>query len=776
VYGACLGLHLAQVWRGGLAWVPVYVTPAADAAGHPVVRSFWSPEIAAGSELAPGDEILAVAGESLRGAGRLDFLTRVYQHVSVSRRVPVEIRSGGEVRAVLLELLPVPLSWRASVLAIAFVGLGALAFWRTRGFGPARLFFGFALCYGLHWSYFWGGPPLQTLAGISAFAVGPTLALPLAVRAALSFPLETASRGAWPRIWPWGFGLAGVGGATWAFGGPLPADWGLPLAAGGSVGCALAVLAILTRNYRRSGPTGRRQIKWVLVGIYCGLVPILLAGAATLLDRNLWWLYEASLVSLLCIPFGLFVALSRDHLYDVDRLISAAATYTILSVLLIAGLLVAVPRLAHLASAQIDPTLAQTALSLAVAIVVVGSRSRLDPWVQRLLFRERRALERGAFDLRRDLASCEKPRDLLELLGERLEALLTPECTVIYLVDAEEIAPVFARGPAAAPSFDPEGALALRLAGQAAPLRVPARRRQGLWRELDLEEGSALEAMGAALLAPLRQQGVLAGFVCLGGKRSGDVYTETDLALLGSVADKASDELERFRELELREAERTMSAQLRRYVPGALAEQLERGAALQAGVREVTVLFVDIRGYSGFAEPRTPQQIFEAVSAYTQTVSRIVREHGGTIVEFNGDGMMAVFGAPETLAEKERAAVEAARAIRSETRQIVAHGPAGADRRIDARVGIATGPAYVGSIQAVDRAIWSALGNTTNLASRLQSLARERGAGVVIDESTWLAAGGAAREFVSIGIVPIRGRQVPVEVFTLGLEEERGRP
>jgi class 3 adenylate cyclase len=601
------------------------------------------------------------------------------------------------------------------------------------------------------------------------------VALPLAVRAALSFPLETASRGLWSRLWPWLFALTGLGGLTWAFGLPLPADWGLPLAAGGSVACALTLLAILTRNYRRSGPTGRRQIKWVLIGIYLGLLPPLLAGSATLVDRSLWWLYELSLVSVLCIPLGFFVALSRDHLYDVNRLISAAATYTILSVLLIAGLLVAVPRLAHLASARVDPALAQTALSLAVALVVVGSRSRLDPWVQRLLFREREALERGASDLRRDLAGCEKPRELLELLGERLEALLAPECTVIYLVDAEETAPVFARGPAAAPSFDPDGPLALRLAGQTAPLRVPARRRHGLWRELDVEEAAALEAMGAALLAPLHQQGGLAGFVCLGGKRSGDVYTEMDLALLGSIADKASDELDRFRDLEVREAERTMSAQLRRYVPGALAEQLERGASLQAGVREVTVLFVDIRGYSGFAEPRTPQQIFEAVSAYTQAVSQGVREHGGTIVEFNGDGMMAVFGAPVALPHKERAALEAARAIRRETRALVAPGPAGAERRIDARVGIATGPAYVGSIQAVDRAIWSALGNTTNLASRLQALAREREAAVVIDESTRRAAAHAARDFVSIGIVPIRGRRVPVEVFTLGLEEAAGR-
>ena len=143
-YGACLALHLAQAWRGRLAWVPVYVAPARDAGGHPVVRAFWSSEIAAASELAPGDEIRAVDGASLRGAGRLDFLARVYQHASVSGGVPLEVRSGGATREIRLELLPVPLSWRASVLAVAFVALGALAFWRTRGFGPARLFFGFA--------------------------------------------------------------------------------------------------------------------------------------------------------------------------------------------------------------------------------------------------------------------------------------------------------------------------------------------------------------------------------------------------------------------------------------------------------------------------------------------------------------------------------------------------------------------------------------------------------------------------------------------------------
>ena len=71
---------------------------------------------------------------------------------------------------------------------------------------------------------------------------------------------------------------------------------------------------------------------------------------------------------------------------------------------------------------------------------------------------------------------------------------------------------------------------------------------------------------------------------------------------------------------------------------------------------------------------------------------------------------------------------------------------------LDVGIGIATGPAYVGSIQAVDRAIWSALGNTTNLAARLQALTRDHDASIALDEATHRAAGAAATPFHSMGI------------------------
>ncbi len=86
-----------------------------------------------------------------------------------------------------------------------------------------------------------------------------------------------------------------------------------------------------------------------------------------------------------------------------------------------------------------------------------------------------------------------------------------------------------------------------------------------------------------------------------------------------------------------------------------------------------------------------------------------------------------------------------------------------------AGVGIATGAAFVGNIQAVDRMIWTALGNTTNLAARLQTLTRDLNAAMVIDLATWRATGDATADFKLREQVPIRGRSQREDVYVLPL-------
>jgi adenylate cyclase len=236
----------------------------------------------------------------------------------------------------------------------------------------------------------------------------------------------------------------------------------------------------------------------------------------------------------------------------------------------------------------------------------------------------------------------------------------------------------------------------------------------------------------------------------------------TDLALPAAVAETVSHQLQRFDQEAITRKAQAMQASLRRYVPGAVAEQLASGTELGSGEREVTVLFVDIRGYTGFAESRRAEEIFSTVNRYTETVSQLVQRHAGGVVEFNGDGMMAVFGAPRELAHKERAAVEAGREI------VAAVGALRVDgAQLSVGVGIATGEAFVGNIRAVDRTIWSAIGNTTNLAARLQSLTRELDAALVIDARP----GGLTyrRDFEKRSGVAIRGRRESQDVYALRL-------
>ena len=136
---------------------------------------------------------------------------------------------------------------------------------------------------------------------------------------------------------------------------------------------------------------------------------------------------------------------------------------------------------------------------------------------------------------------------------------------------------------------------------------------------------------------------------------------------------------------------------------------------------------------------------------------------GGAVVEFNGDGMMAVFGAPEPLAAKDkRAAIEPRAKIVDSSPGDIAVG-----------VGIATGrPTRATSARPTCR-IWSVIGDTTNRAARLQSLTREIHASIAVDEPTRRAAGSpVCADFARHEAVAIPGRSQRVDVFALPLAAE----
>ena len=495
----------------------------------------------------------------------------------------------------------------------------------------------------------------------------------------------------------------------------------------------------------------------------------------------------------MAIPLGFLVAIVFYQFLDIDRLFSATLSYSVLAIVGIAIVLGVMPTASRAASDALglDPANGQILLALGLAAILVPAHRIVRPRIDRLLFPQRLALEQGFERMLAEISSCADAQALTDLVGERLDALLRPVSAITYARAGDMFTPMAMRGRTAPPAFAAQSALIAALQDRTTPLaaeRWTARHAT----TLTPFERAALETLDVAVLIPIRRGPDLVAFLCLGPKRSGDIYTPTDLAWLGAVAGKISDRLLSFDATAVTEQARAMQEALRRYVPGAVAERLASGKDVEAGEREVTVLFVDIRGYTGFSEPREAEEIFHTVNRYTETVSQLVQARGGVVVEFTGDGMMAVFGAPDEVAMKERAAVQAARDIVAAMAELpapamspgvpsdlaAASEPTASGRSTKAPaagplsvgVGIGTGAAFVGNIQSSDRFIWTVIGNTVNLAARLQSMTRELDAAVAIDDTTFRRAGrGACADFVRHADIAIRGRTEPETVHALPL-------
>ena len=202
---------------------------------------------------------------------------------------------------------------------------------------------------------------------------------------------------------------------------------------------------------------------------------------------------------------------------------------------------------------------------------------------------------------------------------------------------------------------------------------------------------------------------------------------------------------------------------VRRYFSPDLAEMLladPRRAELGGEIAQVTVLFADLGSYSSYAETRAPGEVVEMLNAYFGIALPAILELGGLPIQLAGDAVMAVFGAPKPQPDHASRACRAALAILERTEPL-ATGPRQGPRF---HIGVNSGPALVGNIGSEDYRNFTAIGDTTNLAARLQGIARP--GEVVIGPLTAANLDGPF-ELSSLGLVNVKGRVEPTEVYAL---------
>jgi adenylate cyclase len=184
--------------------------------------------------------------------------------------------------------------------------------------------------------------------------------------------------------------------------------------------------------------------------------------------------------------------------------------------------------------------------------------------------------------------------------------------------------------------------------------------------------------------------------------------------------------------------------------------------ALGGELREVTILFSDIAGYSGLSESLTPAALVGDLNRYFARMTAIVQRHGGFVDKFIGDGVLAVFGAPLAAGSHASAAVQAALdmvAALATDPSLTLNG-----QPIGIRVGLHTDRVIVGNIGAPDRFNYTVVGDGVNLASRLEGVGKLYHVAIVASDATRRAA-GEAHPFRELDQVRVVGRDQPVTLF-----------
>ncbi len=176
----------------------------------------------------------------------------------------------------------------------------------------------------------------------------------------------------------------------------------------------------------------------------------------------------------------------------------------------------------------------------------------------------------------------------------------------------------------------------------------------------------------------------------------------------------------------------------------AAAEGAEGDLGRQASARRVTVLFADIRGFTAFSDGRAPEQVVRLLNAYFDVIVPVIEKHGGTLNQYMGDGIMVIFGAPRDDADHARHAVEAARDMVREVRRHRARWTQEGFPHLRIGVGINTGPAVVGWVGSSNRMDYTAIGETTNEAARIEGMNKELGTDILISEAAYREVGGVA--------------------------------
>ncbi|MEO7673194.1 MAG: adenylate/guanylate cyclase domain-containing protein [Pyrinomonadaceae bacterium] len=244
-------------------------------------------------------------------------------------------------------------------------------------------------------------------------------------------------------------------------------------------------------------------------------------------------------------------------------------------------------------------------------------------------------------------------------------------------------------------------------------------------------------------------------------------FSADHLEMISAVAAQTAVTVETVKAHKRLAREEVARANYSRFMPEYVVKQLlENPDSFRlGGVNQViTVLFADIRGFTAFSEKEKPEKVVGLLNRYFSVMTDIIFEHGGTLDKYIGDGLMAIFGAPTATEEDALNAVKAAVTMQKRLAQLNTELASEGYGHISVGIGLHTGEATIGYIGSNKRSEYTAIGDTVNLASRLESNAV--GGQILMSEAT-AAASGNLIPVNKLEPLTVKNRVQPVNVLEI---------
>jgi adenylate cyclase len=212
--------------------------------------------------------------------------------------------------------------------------------------------------------------------------------------------------------------------------------------------------------------------------------------------------------------------------------------------------------------------------------------------------------------------------------------------------------------------------------------------------------------------------------------------------------------------------EKRVRSTMSRYMSKEIADQLLSAGELELGGKEqkVTVMFSDIRSFTSLSEALGPRETVSLLNDYFTEMVDVIFKNGGILDKYMGDGIMALFGAPFVSQNDADNALAAADEMMGRLAELNARRIAAGQAKLDIGIGFSTGPTVVGNIGSVRRMEYTVIGDTVNLASRLEGATKQYGAKIILSEMTVrdLRRPATLRE---LDLIRVKGKDRPVAVY-----------